>query len=267
MKILLLLSAMLAVVSVAVAETRVITKRIEAPVAPGIGMPFEETVKNAPVTAKIVTRSVQVLCDGNRIENVQEEMFYRDAEGRERREIGSNDDQVVLVRDGSQSMFLHPAQNIAIPLPPAPPETADFMVAGAAPAPGVEVEVEAETLPPGANTPQVRVIGPLHGSPAAMVAAPPVPFPGMGAVDFLTVASAGESSVEPLGQKIPAGAIGNERPIEVVRTTWYSPDLRMMIASQASDPRAGDVTYEAEILSRKDPDESLFEAPVPPVRW
>ena len=88
--------------------------------------------------------------------------------------------------------------------------------------------------------------------------------------------NAGKSSVEPLGQKkidgmrvegtrhtttFAAGSLGNEKPIDVVKTTWYSPELRMMIRSEEHDPRSGTVTYEAEVISRDAPDPTLFEVP------
>ncbi|MEO8649863.1 MAG: hypothetical protein ABI539_11920, partial [Acidobacteriota bacterium] len=42
---------------------------------------------------------------------------------------------------------------------------------------------------------------------------------------------------------IPAGKIGNERPIEIVYETWYSNELQLMVYSKNSDPRFGEQTY------------------------
>jgi TonB family protein len=60
---------------------------------------------------------------------------------------------------------------------------------------------------------------------------------------------------------IPAGAVGNERPIEVVNETWYSPELKMMILSKRSDPRFGESTYRVTNISRNEPDVQLFQIP------
>ncbi len=60
---------------------------------------------------------------------------------------------------------------------------------------------------------------------------------------------------------IPAGAIGNERPIETVRESWYSPELRMMVMTKQTDPRFGESTYRVTNISRSEPDASLFEVP------
>ncbi len=60
---------------------------------------------------------------------------------------------------------------------------------------------------------------------------------------------------------IPAGAVGNERPIETVNETWYSPELKMTILSKRSDPRFGESTYRVTNISRSEPDAQLFQVP------
>ncbi|MGH9936348.1 MAG: energy transducer TonB, partial [Blastocatellia bacterium] len=60
---------------------------------------------------------------------------------------------------------------------------------------------------------------------------------------------------------MPAGAIGNERPIETVNETWYSPELRMMILTKRDDPRFGESTYRVTSISRSEPDAALFQVP------
>ncbi|HEV7643181.1 MAG TPA: hypothetical protein VGO50_04495 [Pyrinomonadaceae bacterium] len=60
---------------------------------------------------------------------------------------------------------------------------------------------------------------------------------------------------------IPAGAIGNERPIEIVYEKWYSKDLQLIVYSRHSDPRYGDQVYKLTNISRSDPDPSVFTIP------
>jgi TonB family protein len=60
---------------------------------------------------------------------------------------------------------------------------------------------------------------------------------------------------------IPAGAIGNERPIETVNETWYSPELKMLILVKRDDPRFGESTYRVTNISRSEPDAQLFQVP------
>src|SRR5262245_17290353 len=60
---------------------------------------------------------------------------------------------------------------------------------------------------------------------------------------------------------MPAGTIGNERPIETVYETWHSQELKMMIMSKRSDPRFGETSYRITNISRSEPDASLFQIP------
>ena len=60
---------------------------------------------------------------------------------------------------------------------------------------------------------------------------------------------------------IPAGQMGNERPIDIVNETWYSPELQTTVRSKHSDPRFGDTTYELTNIERAEPDPMLFQVP------
>lgn len=60
---------------------------------------------------------------------------------------------------------------------------------------------------------------------------------------------------------IPVGAIGNERPIEIVAESWYSPELQTTIMSKRVDPTSGETTYRLTNIRRGDPDASLFQVP------
>ena len=45
---------------------------------------------------------------------------------------------------------------------------------------------------------------------------------------------------------IPAGKEGNEKEIDIVTETWYSPDLQLVVMSKTSDPRFGDSRLSVE---------------------
>lgn len=60
---------------------------------------------------------------------------------------------------------------------------------------------------------------------------------------------------------IPAGAIGNERPIEITYEKWYSRDLQLVVMSKHNDPRFGEQTYRLTNIVRSEPDPSLFTLP------
>jgi hypothetical protein len=60
---------------------------------------------------------------------------------------------------------------------------------------------------------------------------------------------------------IEAGAIGNDRPIQVSSESWYSDELQMVIMSKHSDPRTGDESFRLTNISRSEPAAYLFQAP------
>lgn len=60
---------------------------------------------------------------------------------------------------------------------------------------------------------------------------------------------------------IPAGAIGNERPIDITYERWYSKDLQLIVSSKHSDPRFGDQIYRLTNITRAEPDNALFAIP------
>lgn len=60
---------------------------------------------------------------------------------------------------------------------------------------------------------------------------------------------------------IPAGKVGNVRPITVSSETWYSPDLQITVYSKHSDPRSGDVIYRVANLKRSEQSTDLFRVP------
>jgi hypothetical protein len=62
-------------------------------------------------------------------------------------------------------------------------------------------------------------------------------------------------------ETIPAGAIGNARPIQTTRITWVSNDLKVPVRIQSSDPRFGSTDMELTNISQGEPSASLFVVP------
>ena len=60
---------------------------------------------------------------------------------------------------------------------------------------------------------------------------------------------------------IPAVQIGNDRAITVTTQKWYSADLQVTLQSKRTDPRAGEMDFAMENISRSEPDPSLFQPP------
>ena len=60
---------------------------------------------------------------------------------------------------------------------------------------------------------------------------------------------------------IPAGQIGNEKPIVITTVRWYSPELQTTILLKRTDPRFGTNTFELTNINLSQPPSSLFEIP------
>jgi len=91
-----------------------------------------------------------------------------------------------------------------------------------------------------------------------------------------TLAPRGPGSVNPLpakdieglranGQRstwvIEAGKVGNDKPIQITREVWTSPDLMVTLASRDFDPRTGETTYKLRHIKRGEPDAALLRVP------
>ena len=60
---------------------------------------------------------------------------------------------------------------------------------------------------------------------------------------------------------IPAGAIGNERPIVVASERWFSPELHIVVFAKTTDPRVGETVYRLTNVKRAEPPADLFKVP------
>ena len=62
-------------------------------------------------------------------------------------------------------------------------------------------------------------------------------------------------------ETIPAGAIGNQQAIQVVREVWLSSDLKVPVMIKTTDPRFGTRTMQLTSIVQSEPDASLFQVP------
>ena len=60
---------------------------------------------------------------------------------------------------------------------------------------------------------------------------------------------------------IPAGAIGNEKPIVVTSERWFSPELHIVVFAKTSDPRAGETIYRLTNVKKGEPSADMFKVP------
>ncbi len=213
-----------------------------------------EVVKGAPFSAETVTEFTQQLADGNKIRRQQTGGFYRDSDGRTRREqeIGiagpfpppAKAPRMVFIDDpvAGISYVLNPEQKTAQKLPMRKGPSGDFMA-----------------LPPMMGGFAVK-----HGSGqgVSVIRAEKRAAEAEAQTDTETKVIEGiQATGRRISHTIPAGEVGNDRPIETSSESWYSPELQTVILSKSSDPRMGDTTYRLTNINRTEPSPELFQVP------
>ncbi len=101
-----------------------------------------------------------------------------------------------------------------------------------------------------ATDPDVTV-GPPRPAGLRVKVSPPVRL-GERLVDGETVTG---SRVE---ATIPAGAMGNTRPVKMSAEQWYGKDLQVVVEATYKDPRTGETRYRLRGIQRDEPDARLF---------
>jgi hypothetical protein len=214
----------------------------------------------APYSAEAVTETTQTLADGNRIVNKSTSKIYRDSAGRERREQPLPNFGKLAAGDTAEIMIMisDPVAKVNYSLQTRS-KTAEKM-----PAPGPFTFTARAGAAGGTFTQAL----PAPGARGASV------FYAQGRL--ATSQEGAQIKTEDLGKRtiegviaegtretttIPAGQVGNERPIDVVSERWYSPELQVLVMSKNTDPRMGETIYQLTNVSRVEPLSSLFEVP------
>lgn len=206
------------------------------------GMHGGKTVTGAPFTATAVGQTDRTLADGTKISQTVQSNLYRDAQGRVRREVtlpaGSaaakgTPKSLVVIHDpvAGTGYFLDTTKKIAHAMPQrtkdqghAGPDTDESTAGGPHRGPGDNANVVKESL--GTQT--------ING-----------------------VAADGTRYT----RTIPAGRMGNDKALTIVREEWYSPDLQMVVQSKRADPFVGETTYNVTNIQRTAPSPALFTVP------
>jgi hypothetical protein len=207
-------------------------------------MELHQVVKGAPYSATAVTESTQVLADGNRIVNKQSDFVARDSQGRTRREMTMGRMGPLHV-NGPRVIFIHdPVAQTGIVLNP-DEQVAHVMKHGSA---------DAKHM--------MAMHDKIHGHPAPEV------FPAEAEKAQVKRESLGTQEIDGVTAEgsrvtrtIPAGAIGNERPLEITVESWTSPELHVLLLQKRNDPRFGETVYRLTNIKRDEPDPALFQVP------
>ena len=225
-------------------------------------------VQGAPYSATITNESVQTLVDGNRIVQTSTGTTARDSQGRTRQDtvlpaIGNlsaaNAPHLVFIHDpvAQVSYVLNLTEKTAqkLPVPPPLPATATGENVGAGPVTANAFFIQAggaARIADGSMPPPMAIQRAVIGSDQDQVASE-----DLGSQTMEGVVVNGKRTT----RTIPAGQIGNDKPITIVNEVWTSPDLKTIISSKRSDPRMGEQTFQLSNIVRAEPDSSLFTVP------
>jgi len=193
-----------------------------------------KVVTGAPYSAQAVTQFTQTLANGDHIQRTTTASVFRDSQGRMRTErsaaaMGS------LSATGARAIVIHdPVAGVSYALDPANKTARSMMIPAARNRPaGDHVARQSE-----------------RASASAKIE-------DLGTQVIQGVNAQGKR----VTRVIPAGRVGNEKDIDIVTETWYSPDLQVVVMSKTSDPRFGDSVYQLNSINRAEPDPTLFVVP------
>jgi len=216
------------------------------PMGPGDAMDFigfeaglgGKTVTGAPFTATMTVQRTQTLADGNRIDRSTSGTIARDSQGRVRREMtlsaigafatsNQGAPHVIFINDVVSGMqyILDPSRRIAH-----------------------EVQLRVHVKRAGMRQ---------NGSDTSVRNAGDVTTTSLGTQTIDGVSAQGTRYT----RTIPAGQIGNEKPIVIITERWYSPDLQMYVMTKTTDPVRGDSIRQLTNIQMGEPDPSLFQVP------
>jgi hypothetical protein len=219
-------------------------------------------IQGAPYSATITNENIQTLSDGTHITQTSTGNVARDSQGRTRQDaslpsIGnlsaSDAPHLVFIQDpvAQTAYTLNLTDKTAQKMPAPPPNGGGS----------------------GPVTTHSQVMLQMGGAAPAGGAPPP---PIMMQRTFIANPDQGQANTEDLGSQtmegvlvngvrttrtIPAGEIGNDKPISIVTEVWTSPDLKTIVYSKRSDPRMGEQTFQLTNIVRSEPDVSLFTVP------
>jgi hypothetical protein len=211
------------------------------------GLHGGKVVKGAPFSATASSESTQTLQDGTSIHRTTSSALYRDSQGRFRREVtlsgfgplqaSGKPHTMITIGDpiAGAHYMLDPEQKVAHKMTPHQGGKG-----------GAFSDEEAQAFE---QRMQKRM--------AKQEADGTVKKESLGTQMINGVNAEGTR----ITHTIPAGQIGNDKPIQIVFERWYSPDLQIVVKSTRSDPRFGTTTYALTNVQRAEPSAALFTVP------
>lgn len=223
------------------------------PGGPAFGAPMElmgfegmhggKTVTGAPFSATATSETTEMLQDGSKIHRTTQLTMYRDSQGRSRREATFTGFGPLATSGGPKTivMISDPVAGVHLMLDSVNKVARqsafhDRRGTGADAGPGSKFEARMQ-----AREQKEEAAGLLKKESL-----------GTQTVNGVTVEGTR------ITRTIPAGQIGNDKPLQVVSERWYSPDLQIVMKSTRTDPRFGTTTYTVTNVQRTEPAATLF---------
>jgi hypothetical protein len=203
-------------------------------------------VKGAPFSGQTTVETVETLADGTHIDRKMSGSVSRDSQGRTRREMtmpfgpaaeagqsGQTTHSFVMIQDpvAGKHFILEPDKKVAREMRPGKHGFHGEAFAGGPGGPGG----------PGG-----------HGKNNANTTTESL---GTQTIDGVSVT--GTKTVH----TIPAGQMGNDKPLQIVTERWYSPALQVNVKTVRTDPFHGTTTYQLTNISHDEPASTLFTVP------
>lgn len=207
------------------------------------GMHGGKIVTGAPFSAVAVSESTQTLADGNHITRKTQTNLFRDGQGRFRKEVTMSGFGPLAASGGPKSFVVinDPVAN------------ANFVLHS-------ETKVAEKMGHPfrGMKGAAKGAIGEKwQAREQQEIASGNLKKEDLGTQVIGGVSAQGTR----VTRTIPAGQIGNEKPILIVHETWFSNDLQMVVMSKRTNPMGGETTYTLTNIQRTEPAPALFAVP------
>src|SRR5665213_3061935 len=199
----------------------------------GAGPGSKTVVTGAPYSGTETLQTQQTLANGNQISRTEQATVARDSQGRL-----------------STSQTFTPAASTG-----KAPYTVETIYD---PVAGYRYTLDSATMTAVQTPlPKPRAGSRPNGPPLPRPNGPQTTSTSLGTAVINGVAATGTQITE----TIPAGAIGNAQPIQIVRVTWISTELKVPVQIKTSDPRFGASDTELTNIAQTDPSASLFVVP------
>jgi len=207
----------------------------------------DDLIRSKPYTALVVSDTLWMLGDGNRILHHSQSRYFRDSAGHLRLEQGLNSEELPdALNPVHTRVFYEGAAGDKSYIRQDGAERSSF-----APARSNDFNLEF------ARAKGVAVLS----------------LPKLNDTQDIKRTSLGVKKLEDLNCRglredvtIPAGKIGNQLPIHISSEIWYSPKIAAVVQSTVKDPRIGEISYKLEQVRLGEPNRNLTEPPIAPIK-